>query len=112
MINKRTKSRMEKFLQERNEHPERAAEVDARIWKVFGETLAVFVMDMSGFSRETLRHGIIHFLAQIHRMHSIASPVVESNGGEVIKFEADNVFAVFPDVERAVNAAIELDRSL
>ena len=112
MINKRTKARIEKFLQERNEHPERAAEIDARIRKVFGETLAVFVMDMSGFSRQTLRYGIIHFLAQIHRMHSIATPVVEGHGGEVIKYEADNIFAVFPEVEQAVEAAIELDRSL
>ena len=112
MINKRTKARMAKLLQERNEHPERAAEIDARIKEVFGETLAVFVMDMSGFSRQTIRHGIIHFLAQIHRMHSIAAPVVEAHGGEVIKFEADNVFAVFPDVEQAVDAAIELDRGL
>src|SRR5947209_1576283 len=112
MINKRTKARIEKFLQERNEHPERAAEIDARIRKVFGETLAVFVMDMSGFSRQTLRYGIIHFLAQIHRMHSIATPVVEGHGGEVIKYEADNIFAVFPEVEQAVEAALELDRAL
>lgn len=103
---------MERLLQERNEHPERAAEIDARIREVFGETLAVFVMDMSGFSRQTIRHGITYFLAQIHRMHSIAAPVVESHGGEVIKFEADNVFAVFPEVEQAVEAAIDLDRSL
>lgn len=112
MINKRTKEKMEKFLQERNEHPERAAEIDARIKQVFGETLAVFVMDMSGFSRQTIRHGITHFLAQIHRMHSIATPVVEAQGGEVIKYEADNVFAVFPDVEQAVGAAVDLDRGL
>jgi class 3 adenylate cyclase len=112
MINKRTKEKMAKLLQERNEHPERAAEIDARINGAFGETLAVFVMDMSGFSRQTIRHGIVHFLAQIHRMHAIATPVVESHGGEVIKYEADNVFAVFPDVEQAVEAAVELDRSL
>ena len=112
MINKRTKARMAKLLQERNEHPERAAEIDARIKEVFGETLAVFVMDMSGFSRQTIRHGIVHFLAQIHRMHSIAAPVVEAHGGEVVKFEADNVFAVFPEVEQAVDAAVELDRAL
>ncbi|HEX3557823.1 MAG TPA: adenylate/guanylate cyclase domain-containing protein [Pyrinomonadaceae bacterium] len=103
---------MAKLLQERNEHPERAAEIDARIKATFGETLAVFVMDMSGFSRQTIRHGIVHFLAQIHRMHSIATPVVETHGGEVVKYEADNVFAVFPDAEQAVDAAIELDRSL
>ena len=112
MINKRTKKRMERLLQERVEHPELAAEIDARIKEVFGETLAVFVMDMTGFSRQTIRRGIIHFLAQIHRMHSVATPVIESHGGEVIKYEADNVFAVFPDVEQAVDAAVELDRSL
>jgi class 3 adenylate cyclase len=112
LINKRTKKRLEQFLQERNEHPERAAEIDARIHEIFGETLAVFVMDMSGFSRQTIRRGIIFFLAQIHRMHAIATPVVESHGGEVIKYEADNVFAVFPDVEQAVAAAVDLDRSL
>lgn len=112
MINKRTKKRLEQLLQERNEHPERAAEIDARIHEIFGETLAVFVMDMSGFSRQTIRRGIIHFLAQIHRMHAIATPVVESHGGEVIKYEADNVFALFPDVEQAVDAAVDLDRSL
>jgi class 3 adenylate cyclase len=112
VINKRTKEKMAKLLQERNEHPERAAEIDARIKATFGETLAVFVMDMSGFSRQTIRHGIVHFLAQIHRMHSIATPVVETHGGEVVKYEADNVFAVFPDAEQAVDAAIELDRSL
>lgn len=112
MINKRTKKRLEQLLQERNEHPERAAEIDARIHEIFGETLAVFVMDMSGFSRQTIRRGIIFFLAQIHRMHAIATPVVESHGGEIIKYEADNVFAVFPDVEQAVDAAVDLDRSL
>lgn len=112
MINKRSRGRMEKFLQERNEHPERAEEIDAKIHRAFGETLAVFVMDMSGFSRQTIRHGIIHFLAQIHRMHAIATPVVEGNGGEVIKYEADNVFAVFQDVAQAVAAALELDRAL
>jgi adenylate cyclase len=112
LINKRTKKRLEQFLQERNEHPERAAEIDARIHEIFGEMLAVFVMDMSGFSRQTIRRGIIFFLAQIHRMHSIATPVIESHGGEVIKYEADNVFAVFPDVEQAVDAAVDLDRSL
>jgi len=103
---------MERLLQERNEHPERAAEIDARIRQVFGETLTVFVMDMSGFSRQSISRGITHFLAQIHRMHLIAAPVVESHGGEVIKFEADNVFAVFPEVEQAVDAALDLDRSL
>jgi len=108
----RTRARLGKMLQERNEHPERAAAIDEEITKLFGETVAVMVMDMSGFSRQTLRHGIIHFLAQIHRMHSIATPIVERHRGELIKREADNVFAIFSSVDDAVAAAIEMDAGL
>ena len=107
MIRKRTREKLNRLLQERNEHPERAADVDARIDAMFGDTLAVMVMDMSGFSRQTVRHGIHHFLAKIHRLHSIAVPVVEQHGGEVVKVEADNVYSVFPDVPQAVAAAAD-----
>ena len=44
----------------------------------------------------------------IHRMHQIALPTVEEHGGKVIKWEADNVFAVFPEVEQAIDAAIDI----
>jgi adenylate cyclase len=107
MIKKRTREKLNRLLQERNEHPERAADVDARIDATFGDTLAVMVMDMSGFCRQTVRYGITHFLAKIHRLHSVAVPVVEQHGGEVIKVEADNVYSVFPDVPQAVAAAAD-----
>ena len=103
---------MAALLQERNERPERAAEIDEEIRRTFGRTLAVLVMDLSGFSRQTLRYGIIHFLAQIHRMHAIATPVIEGHGGDVVKYEADNVFAVFTEVGAAVEAALELSCGL
>jgi class 3 adenylate cyclase len=108
MINKRTREKLNKFLQERNENPSRAAEVDQKIWQAFGETLAIMVMDMSGFSKQTVRYGIIHFLAKIHRMHAIVVPTVEAHGGEVIKVEADNVYAAFPEVEMAVDATVDI----
>ena len=41
-------------------------------------------------------------------MRRIAEPVLESHGGAVIKTEADNLFAVFPDVGPAVVASREL----
>ncbi len=105
MIRKRTREKLNRLLQERNEYPERAADVDARIDAIFGDTLAVMVMDMSGFCRQTVRYGINHFLAKIHRLHSVALPVIEQHGGEVIKVEADNIYSVFEDVPQAVAAA-------
>src|ERR687884_109052 len=101
---------MSRLLQERNEYPERAAQIDSLIRERFGETYAVMVMDMSGFSRMTVKHGVIHFLAMIHRMNQIVAPTVREHGGRVIKFEADNAFATFDTVEAAVEAAIDISR--
>lgn len=112
MIVNRSRERLYKFLRERNEQPARAAEIDALIREVFAETIAVLVMDMSGFSRQTIRHGIIHFLAKIQRMHSIAIPVVEARGGLIIKLEADNIYAVFGAVADAVETAVDIQRGL
>lgn len=109
-MKKRSKEMLDRLLQERVEHPERAAQIDARIQEVFCETHAVMIMDMSGFSRQTIKHGIIHFLTMIHRMHIITAPTIKEHGGTLVKFEADNAFAVFPDVEQAVEAAIDILR--
>lgn len=98
---------LEKLLQERNEHPERMEEIDAKINETFRQNYAILVMDMSGFSRTTVRYGIIHFLAMIHRMHGIVKPIIAECGGTVVKEEADNIFAVFPNVKSAVEAAID-----
>ena len=109
-MKKNTKTQLGQLLQERNEYPERAAEVDAKVSEIFGETHAVLVMDMSGFSRLTIKHGIMHFLAMIHRMNAITIPAIEEHGGHVIKTEADNIFAVFPDVKSAVETAMDINR--
>jgi adenylate cyclase len=111
-MRRKTRTELNKLLQERNEYPDRATEIDAEIRTTFGETYAVMVMDMSGFSRVTIKHGIIHFLAMIHRMNKIALPTVEEHDGAVIKFEADNAFAIFPEVEPAVDASVDIIKRL
>src|SRR5689334_4844567 len=103
---------LERLLAARNEHPERLAEIDRQIWEAFGVTRAVWVLDMCGFSRLTLRHRITHFLAMIHRLHGFVRPILEARHGHVVKTEADNVFATFSDVGLAVGAAREVQRSL
>ena len=105
-----TREELSRLLQERNEYPERIEQIDALIRETFGETHAVMVMDMSGFSRVTIKHGIMHFLAMIHRMNQIVAPTVREHGGRVIKFEADNAFAIFDKVEDAVEGAIDTSR--
>jgi class 3 adenylate cyclase len=109
---KNTRQALAALLARRNEHPERLHEIDREIWDAFGETHALWVLDMCGFSRLTVRYGITHFLAMIHRLHGIVAPIVRRHAGRVVKTEADNVFAVFPTVSAAVGAARDVQDQL
>jgi adenylate cyclase len=107
--NERTLARL---LDRRNEHPERLALIDGDIRRRFERRHAVLVLDMCGFSRLSLRHGIVHFLAMIRRMQRLVRPVVVEAGGRVVKTDADNLFAVFADVPPAARAARRIGRTL
>ena len=81
------------------------------LWDEFGAEYAVFVLDMSGFSLLTRKYGIVHYLSMVRRMQMTTEPIVKSYGGFMIKYEADNCFAVFPDALSAVNAAIAMQHA-
>lgn len=100
------------MLDARNEHPERLAEIDDALRARFEKTLCVMVLDMCGFSRLTARHGIIHFLALIRRMQTVVLPIIAEARGRVVRTEADNVFAVFDTVPRALTAATRIHAAL
>lgn len=82
--------------------------IEERLWKSYGIEQIIFVLDMAGFSLLTRKHGIIHYLSMVRRMQLTAEPIIESFGGNVIKFEADNCFATFPDTLPAIHAAIAM----
>ena len=85
--------------------------VEERLWKTYGSEQTVFVLDMSGFSLLTRKHGIIHYLSMVRRMQLTAEPIIQSYDGYMIKFEADNCFAMFPTPLLAVNAAIAMQHA-
>ena len=106
------KAYLHRLLSERNQQPGSAPGVDAAIEAAFVRDVAILVLDMCGFSRITAQHGVIHFLAMIHQMEQAARPAIEGNGGEVVKQEADNLFAVFASAEQALQAALDILRAL
>ena len=85
--------------------------IEQNLWHDYGAEYAVFVLDMSGFSMLTRKYGIVHYLAMVRRMQLTTEPIVKSYGGFMIKYEADNCFAVFPDPLSAVNAAIAMQHA-
>jgi len=99
------------LLLERNQTPDRIEEIDREIVEKFQRKVSMLILDMCGFSRITSSHGIIFYLAMIQQMESAASPAVEQNKGEVIKQEADNLFAFFPTPQDALEAALDIFRA-
>jgi class 3 adenylate cyclase len=93
-----------------NEEVEKRHQIEDALWREFGMEVAVFVLDMSGFSMLTRKYGIVHYLSMVRRMQLTTAPIVKSFGGSMIKYEADNCFAVFPNPLAAVNAAIAMQR--
>lgn len=91
------------------DHPDERSRIEAEVWQQHGQKGAVFVLDMSGFSRTTQRHGIVYYLAMVHRMQLIVEPIIEHYQGRIIKFEADNCFAWFPEVGKTIDAAIGIN---
>jgi len=85
--------------------------IEAALWDEYGAEYAVFVLDMSGFSLLTRKYGIVHYLSMVRRMQLTTEPIVKSYDGSMIKYEADNCFAVFPDPLSAVHAAIAMQQA-
>lgn len=87
---------------------EKRRQIEDALWQQYGSEYAVLVLDMTGFSLLTRKYGIVHYLSMVRRMQLTAEPIVDSFEGKVIKFEADNCFAVFPQPLPAIRAAIAL----
>lgn len=102
---------LRRLLAVRNQFPERVEEIDNQVRDAFQREVAVLVLDMCGFSRLTVAHGIIHYLAMIHQMEQAARPAVTGNGGVVIKQEADNLYVIFDDPAAALESALDIFRA-
>ena len=82
--------------------------MEADIWQRYGVMRAVLALDMCHFSLSVRRDGVLSYLCRIRRMHAITEPVVIGHGGEVVKYEADNLLAAFADARQALKAAVAM----
>lgn len=112
VANRNSRPTLERLLSDIIEHPERRAEISQEIDSIFAQDKAVFVLDMSGFSRTTRQHGIVSFLLMIHQMQLMARPAIEHHRGLLLKAEADNLFCLFDTVDDAIGTAREIVRRL
>ena len=91
---------------------EERARVEAEIWERFGVERALLSLDMSHFSLSVRRAGILPYLGLIRRMQAVTRPIVERHGGTVIKYDADNMIAVFDAADAAAASALAINRAI
>src|SRR6476620_8769543 len=82
--------------------PERRPAIEQLINDTFQCRKAVLALDMSGFTLTVRRDGILSYLCQIRRMQKLTLPIMLSHEGEIVKYDADNLMAVFANAEHAV----------
>ena len=83
------------------------AELDAAVWEAFGCERTVLVADMAGFTTSTRERGIVHYLRLIQRMRRLGAELLEAHCGRLVRFEADNLFAVFGAPDAALRFSEE-----
>lgn len=91
---------------------QRQGQIRNNIWDRYGTTGAAFISDMANFSSISRTLGICKFLKLIHRAREIVAPVISANNGMLLKWDADNCFAFFPDVSDAIQASFDIDAAL
>lgn len=81
---------------------------EAEVWARFGVERTVLILDMAGFSVKVQKHGLMYFLRKIRYMQSVVAPLLRHHRGELVKFEADNAFAVFEHAADALACALAI----
>jgi class 3 adenylate cyclase len=106
-----SQARLWALIEERCQPGADVAELDRRVWDLFGERWAVMFTDLSGFSRRVAEFGILHFLQVIHEQRKMLLPIVERHDGLLIKEEGDSLLILFRRVERALDCGLAMQRA-
>jgi adenylate cyclase len=106
-----SEARLWRLIEERTKPGADVDQIDQRIWDLFGEDWAVMFTDLSGFSRQVERFGILHFLQVIHEHKKLLLPIVEKHDGLLVKQEGDSFLILFRRPDRAVACAQQMQRA-
>jgi adenylate cyclase len=107
-----SEDRLEKLIEDRLKPGADKDKIDSRIWDLFGETWAIMFTDLSGFSRNVAKFGIIHFLQTIYESERLLIPIIEDHDGILLKAEGDSLLVIFRNVTKALQASAHMQRTL
>ena len=99
------------LIEERGRPGADVADVDRRIWQRFGCRRAIMFTDLSGFSRQVEKFGILHFLHVIHEQRKLFFPLLAAHRGHILKEEGDSLMVDFDDIAAAFDCAIRMQHA-
>src|SRR5690242_12450225 len=74
--------------------------------------MTILFSDIKGSTRYAEKRGDVEFMAMINRHNRMLFPVIESEGGQVVKTIGDSILAKFDDPGAAVKSAVGMQRAL
>jgi adenylate cyclase len=80
--------------------------IKKEVQKLYGIRCAALVLDSTGFTRITKKHGTTFFLTLIYKLRILSSEIFKNNGAIEWRSGADNMFAQFNSVDEAVKSAL------
>jgi class 3 adenylate cyclase len=86
--------------------------LEADVWDKYGSRCAMLVLDSSGFTRSTQESGILSYLMCIVRLRDMMEPILARFDCISWRAATDNVFAEFKTADGALEAALEIQRSV
>ena len=104
--------RLEKLIGERLKKGAHKKLIDKRIWDLFGEDWCVMFTDLSGFSRQAARFGMLYFLPSIQESLRPLVPILLEHLGVLRTVPGDSYLVIFRNVEKAIHASIEMEKAL
>ncbi len=107
-----SEDRLERLIEDRLKPGADKDKIDKRIWDLFGETWAIMFTDLSGFSRNVAKFGIIHFLQTIFESERMLIPIIEDHDGVLLKAEGDSLLVIFRNAQKAMQSAVAMQQTL
>jgi len=103
---------VETILKERMRLEEERRKLDQMLKDNYQKEIAVMFTDLKGSTSFFETYGDIEGRALIEKHNQILFPLIENFAGKVVKTIGDAIMAMFEDPEKAVLAAIEMQKSL
>lgn len=73
---------------------------------------SILILDLGGFSKISRSAGILGAMALVQEVWKALSPIIVHHNGEIVKDEADTLYALLPDMVSAVSASISMEAEL